>query len=661
MKFRVMSRIISYLIFLGFFAVLERTSYCNSVNFELSSVQNDTITVPPIKRRLDALKVSAAIFRQSGLSDSAIVYLHTGIRLASSDKKYLTDLSEFYRLLGGLHVDHANYDEGIYYYEKSLKTAKLQGDDEIYMRNMAETGSAYMRAGERDKALECYQTTREYGYHFDNGDILARSLNSLGDLSRLKGDYDQAIAYHEEAIDVFFKKNGNRNEYWACTSLGKIYTQKNECNKAEEYFNVVLENMSKEKLYHLGAQAYLNLALCDQQLGLYDSAIADGERAFALAITLPDIDLQAHISGRLSDLYEEAGDPETALRYQKKLRELTDSIGNVAQVKRISEILFKQKENNLLQEVEKHDQLRETEKQNRLRESRQYRNIMIVAILIFILTGGYAFFIFRSLQKNKRQKKTIQEQKEDILRSIHYAKRIQSAILPPISLVQSYLPECFVLYQPKDIVAGDFYWIEKSENKILLAVADCTGHGVPGAMISVICNNALNRAVREYGLTDPGEILAKTRDIVISQFDKSEDEVHDGMDIALCAIDGHVLKFAGANNPLWLIRGEELREIEADKAPIGKFITSKPFHTHEFKLEPAMRFISFRMAMLTSSEAMPSKMVSLTMNVRENSAVRNSRPPHLNRCFCPFRTNLWPFNRKLFTGPLRTGGVNFSR
>ena len=117
------------------------------------------------------------------------------------------------------------------------------------------------------------------------------------------------------------------------------------------------------------------------------------------------------------------------------------------------------------------------------------------------------------------------------------------------------------------------------------AAADCTGHGVPGAMVSVICNNGLNRSVREHQLTTPGEILDKTREIVIQEFEKSEEEVKDGMDIALCSISNNILKYAGANNPLWIIRNNELIEIKANKQPIGKFDFSKPFDTHEFTLE----------------------------------------------------------------------------
>jgi len=169
--------------------------------------------------------------------------------------------------------------------------------------------------------------------------------------------------------------------------------------------------------------------------------------------------------------------------------------------------------------------------------------------------------------------------------SITYAKRIQSAILPPAKLVKEYLQDSFILYKPKDVVAGDFYWMEHRDGKVLFAAADCTGHGVPGAMVSVICNNALNRSVREHGLTKPGEILDKSREIVIQEFDKSDEDVRDGMDIALCSLDGNKVEYAGANNPLWLIRKGELIELKGDKQPIGKYAKEEPFNTYELDLE----------------------------------------------------------------------------
>jgi serine phosphatase RsbU (regulator of sigma subunit)/ligand-binding sensor domain-containing protein len=213
----------------------------------------------------------------------------------------------------------------------------------------------------------------------------------------------------------------------------------------------------------------------------------------------------------------------------------------------------------------------------------------------------------------EHQKHLIEEKNTEILDSINYAKRLQRAILPTFKQVNEVLPNSFIYYKPKDIVAGDFYWMEtcalpidqyanrETEQVVLLAAADCTGHGVPGALVSVVCSNALNRAVKEFNLITPSAILDKVRELVIETFEKSESEVKDGMDISLVSLLQKIdststqikttqLQWAGANNPLWIIRKNaidfttELIEIKPDKQPIGKYENPVPFALHTLEL-----------------------------------------------------------------------------
>lgn len=190
------------------------------------------------------------------------------------------------------------------------------------------------------------------------------------------------------------------------------------------------------------------------------------------------------------------------------------------------------------------------------------------------------------------QKHIVDEKNKEILDSITYAKRIQTAILPPAKLVKEYLTDSFILYLPKDIVAGDFYWMDtfngnNGEKWILFAAADCTGHGVPGAMISVVCHNCLNRAVRERGLYLPGEILDAAREMIVNEFMKGDEEVKDGMDISLCALDyeGQRLLWSGANNPLWILREDKFIEYKPNKQPVGLHFENSKFTSHEILIQ----------------------------------------------------------------------------
>ncbi len=188
-----------------------------------------------------------------------------------------------------------------------------------------------------------------------------------------------------------------------------------------------------------------------------------------------------------------------------------------------------------------------------------------------------------------KQKNLIEEKQKEIIDSITYAKRLQQAILPTVETVREHLPHSFIYYQPKDIIAGDFYWMHTTKEAVYIAAADCTGHGVPGAMVSVVCSNALNRAVNEFNLTNTGLILDKTRELVIETFEKSDSEVKDGMDISLLRIERQTsnnnidIQWSGANNSLWYILNNELTEVKADKQPIGKYSDEAPFTTNNFQ------------------------------------------------------------------------------
>lgn len=188
----------------------------------------------------------------------------------------------------------------------------------------------------------------------------------------------------------------------------------------------------------------------------------------------------------------------------------------------------------------------------------------------------------------EHQKAEIVEKTNDILDSIKYAKRIQNTILPgEDKLNQIFEHDHFVLYKPKDIVSGDFYWAARFENKSVFSAIDCTGHGVPGAFVSIVGFNGLNRTVNEFKLRQPAAILDKLTELVVDTFSQSDSNIKDGMDIGLCAIDNSnlMLEFSGANNPCVIIRNGEAIELKPDKQPIGEFEERKPFTNHDFQLQ----------------------------------------------------------------------------
>lgn len=197
------------------------------------------------------------------------------------------------------------------------------------------------------------------------------------------------------------------------------------------------------------------------------------------------------------------------------------------------------------------------------------------------------------------QKEIIEEKNKDITDSITYAKRIQEAMMPSYKEISETLSDFFILYKPKDIVSGDFYWHTKMEQLVIIAAADCTGHGVPGAFMSMIGNSFLDQIVKQREVLDPSEILGMLRLSIIGSLKQTgaEGEQKDGMDIALCVYNPKTkkLKYAGAHNPLYIIRDAQLTEIKADKVPIGVHIGKelKPFTTHEVQLHEGDSFYIF--------------------------------------------------------------------
>ncbi len=205
--------------------------------------------------------------------------------------------------------------------------------------------------------------------------------------------------------------------------------------------------------------------------------------------------------------------------------------------------------------------------------------------------------VLERTQEIHRQKELVEDKQKEILDSINYAKRLQDAILPPMDKFKKALKHSFVLFKPKDIVSGDFYWMHKKEDDILIAAVDCTGHGVPGAMVSVVGANNLERCVREFNLKKPSTILDKMRELVMETFETTGEEVRDGMDMSLVSFDlkEKRLQYAGANNSLWIVRkgAADLEEIKADKQPIGKYEYAKPFTNHSIHLERGDCFYLF--------------------------------------------------------------------
>lgn len=227
----------------------------------------------------------------------------------------------------------------------------------------------------------------------------------------------------------------------------------------------------------------------------------------------------------------------------------------------------------------------------------------IIICILILLTWVYSYILIkRNVSLLDKQKSIILEQKQivevkndEILDSITYAKRIQEAILPSKIKLNRYFKEFFILYQPRDIVSGDFYWVDEVDDCIVFASADCTGHGVPGAMVNIMCGNLLRKVISEEKITDPGKALDRVSSLLLRLLESENGFVSDGMDIGLCVWNKkkNEMKFAGANHPFYLIRNEELNITKSNKQPIGYFQDKTSFTTHTFQVIKGDQIILF--------------------------------------------------------------------
>lgn len=221
-----------------------------------------------------------------------------------------------------------------------------------------------------------------------------------------------------------------------------------------------------------------------------------------------------------------------------------------------------------------------------LRERKLWRDKSILESKVSVRTEEIA----RQKEEIQKQKEELGNQKEEITSSISYGKRIQTAIFPPKETIRKLLPEFFILFRPRDIVSGDFYWISEKNNKVIIAVADCTGHGVPGAFMSILGYTLIGEIANNYPITTAGTFLNKLRAKLKSALHQTgkDTDTKDGIDLSLCIIDkkDRTLQFAGAYNPLYIIRDNKLQIIKGDKMPIGiHYIKEVPFKNHKIKLK----------------------------------------------------------------------------
>ncbi|MDP1802741.1 MAG: tetratricopeptide repeat protein [Bacteroidota bacterium] len=625
-----MKRIFIFFIFLG----LGKT--ITPQNKNVDSLKNILSSLPADTQKVNVLYDLAYRSFDSD-PDITIKYGNEALDIAQKQNSP-KHIANVYNVIALGYSIKNEYQNALKYFENALVVREKIKDKNGVAKILGNMGNIYWNMSDYPKALDHQLRSLKLKEEAGNKQGVANSLGNIANIYSSLGDDDKALYYHFECIKIADQLGNKKNIEICFVNIGTIYEGKRKHQLAIDYFTKALK-ISEETGNKLNiAGAYGNIGLSYIGLGKYQLAddylkkslairnelgdrlgIASvhhhlgvlnlksknykaAEENFLLALQISkELGIEARerdILKDLSHIYIEQKKFEQGFEYFKKFIKLRDTLINLSNNK-----LIIQKQ--LKYDYEKKavaDSIKTSEEKKiaafQLKQEKTQKYALYGGLILVLLFSIFIFNRFKVTQKQKiiieqkeketqKQKHLIEEKQKEIVDSINYAKRLQDAILPQVNSIKESFSklngDACVVYQPKDIVAGDFYFFEDNNDHLFIAAADCTGHGVPGAMVSVVCSNALTRSVNEFNLTDPGEILDKTTELVLDTFSKSVGQVKDGMDISLLCIDkkNKIIAWSGANNPLWYLEnGNIINELKPNKQPIGRSDDPQPFVTH---------------------------------------------------------------------------------
>ncbi len=536
------------------------------------------------------------VYYSWGKYDKALKYFQQALKI---DEKFGQEdqIAICLNNIGMVYDSWGKYDKAIEYYQQALKIDEKFGQEDKIAILLNNIGAVYYSWGKYQKAIEYFQQALKIAEKLGQEDKIAILLNNIGNVYNSWGKsasdpkatadmYDKAIEYYQKALKIAEKLGQEDKIASYLNNIGIVYDYWGKYHKAIEYFQKSLKIAEKLEQEDKIAIYLNNIGGIYDFWGKYDKALEYYQQAL-------DINEKLNAKPRMMEnyksfykTYKTIKNYKKALEYYKLYSEVKDSLFNEESHKQITEMMTKYETEKKEKELIKKDA--ELTQQKAAAKRQKIVSWSVGSGLFLVLI--FSVLLYNRFRVTRRQKKVIEGQNKDITDSIHYAEQIQRASLPKDEEVERLLPENFVLFKPKDIVSGDFYWLGEEAGKVFFAACDCTGHGVPGAFMSMMINALLSEAVNEKGITKPSLIFYEVRNGIIKSLKQTgaEGEQKDGMDAVLCMWDkaNNKLEFAAAYNSLYLIRKDELLETKGDKQPIGFYLGEQmPFTNHEIKLQ----------------------------------------------------------------------------
>ncbi len=607
--------------------------------------KNDTLRIQILK----TVGEEEAIFR-IGYWDTLRMECEAKLQTCADSKKifFQKHRSLFINNVGYVADEQGDLKLAIASYKQSAEICREINDKTGLAKALNNIGSIYKDIGDVADAMDFFHQSLKIREEIKDEKGMAVCINNIGFIFFTQKDYIKALKYYHSGLNLLLKINNKQLAAISYNNIGLIYLDQKKYSYAlmyfqkarkiqiemEDFFNLAQSTSNLASTYHqqnndvLALKFHEENLLLEQELnfkrgiavtlghiaeiylknGKTKEALEKAKNSFEIFQEIGMPDFISSSSSLLSKIYEKQGNYKDAFAMHVLHKKMSDSLSN-SENKKTSmqkELQYEYEKKVAADSLKIEVNRKITEVKFKQEKTQRYALYGGVFVLICV-----AVFIFNRLQVTKKQnliienqkmevelkneeithqKELVDEKQKEIIDSINYAKRIQQAVLTNEDVWDKVSKEHFILFKPKDIVSGDFYWAYNTPNsRSIFALADCTGHGVPGGFMSMLGNSFLNEIVVENKIFKADQILNKLRAKIINALEqKGGTQQKDGMDISLCVWNklDNTVEFAGANNPLWLMRGRELQEHKADKMPIGLYLDEeKPFTSVTIQLQ----------------------------------------------------------------------------
>jgi len=575
-----------------------------------------------------------------GLYDNAIKYYREALSISIEINDELLK-AKCFNNIGILHTNKGDFDSALVYFLKALEINEKLGVKKEISACLMNIGAVHKYQGNNETALEYYFKSLEIDTKLNDRWSMAVCYNNIGVVYMERDSIDKAIEYYTIAMDIFEELGDLNTVSDLYSNLGFIYQKQEDYKKAEDTYwesvrikTEIKDEQGLSESFQYLSDLYIKLDSVTNDHSYLKKALEASLNSYDYANKINALYFKNKAVGNLYMIYAKMGDYKKAYDYAVEYIANTDLMFTEEKTKSIREMTTKyetEKKQLLIDAMEKQKLLDDKKIQNQ----RIIISSFVIGLLLILVFSTVILFILSKLKAaNKRlssqnieikeqnteillqkeeimaqrdeietqkfkieklyntaleQKYIVEKQKQRIDDSIKYAQRIQAAMMPPTDLFSSVFADYFILFKPKDVVSGDFFFLKQYKNYIFLAAADCTGHGVPGAMMSMLSIAILNELLKEPKITDSAQLINQMREKIKFSLKQSDgnDEQLDGLDICFATIDTNTntLDYTGAYNPLWIFRDNELIELAADRMPVSYYILEKPFTNKTIQLK----------------------------------------------------------------------------